>query len=246
MNSTEQMLTQFGLRPKETALYLASLSLGSVSIADLAKKSGLKRPTAYLIVEELLQKEFLESIPRGKKLYYKPKDPEKLKERIEIMRRALDVSFGGLKKLYEQQHIQPKIAFYDNRAGIYTLYERAFRSKEIWALFSPEKFYEVFSQEDIQHFFRLLDRQNGKIYDIFENNKRGRQVAAEPHRFASSDIRFLPKGANIATDTLVFENAVVFISFDTLIGILIEDKSIAATVKLMLQTLWEKCELLTP
>lgn len=51
-----QTLRELGLTDKEAELYLASLSLGTASIAGLAKKAELKRPTTYLIVDTLLQK----------------------------------------------------------------------------------------------------------------------------------------------------------------------------------------------
>lgn len=236
-------LQGLGLQKKEAAVYLAALSLGTASIAELSKRALLKRPTTYLIVDELVNKGLLIAVPRGKKVCYKPENPEKLKEKAELLRQTLEARLPALITLFQKTNVQPKMSFYENKEGMWKLYERIFRSKEIWAMFSPDRFYELFTREDIRHLFRLLDRQNGKIYDILEDTKRGRQDAGEPHRFALSAIRFLPRGVKISTDTLVFGNAVVFISFDSLIGVLIEDRGIAATVTLLLKTLWEQCEL---
>ena len=53
MNS--DLLTNLGLSEKSAQVYVAALSLGTSSVQTLAKKSGLKRPTAYSYIEELLQ-----------------------------------------------------------------------------------------------------------------------------------------------------------------------------------------------
>ncbi|MBI5733705.1 MAG: hypothetical protein HY973_02045 [Candidatus Kerfeldbacteria bacterium] len=53
MSIDAKELQQFGLTEKESALYLAALELGSAFISDLARKSQLKRPTTYLVVNQL-------------------------------------------------------------------------------------------------------------------------------------------------------------------------------------------------
>ena len=47
-----------------------------------------------------------------------------------------------------------------------------------------------------------------------------------------------PKGINVMTDMLVFDDKVAMISFDNLIGVIIEDKSIAQTQKVMIKHIW--------
>lgn len=75
MEKFQDALQSYGLNEKEARLYLAAISLGVASVMQLARKAGLKRPTTYLIIESLLEKNLLVAIPRGKKIYYKPEDP---------------------------------------------------------------------------------------------------------------------------------------------------------------------------
>jgi|GEM_PF-1162598 sugar-specific transcriptional regulator TrmB len=232
-------LHQFGLSDKEASLYFASLSLGTASIAELAKKANLKRPTAYLVVDALLQKGFLVAIPHGKKVRYKPENPEKIQEKIEKMRRALDTSLPEMKALFDAQHVQPKIVFYDTKEGIHKLYEEIFRSKEIWSVFSPDSFHAVFTKEELAHYIRLLDRAGGVIHDVFENTKGAYAFATEPKYVAVSEARVLPKGKKVRSDVLIAGNKVAFVSFNTLIGVLIEDESIALTLRLVVRSLFE-------
>ncbi len=51
-----ESLRNLGLSEKEAQVYLALLQLGTATPYRIAKKSGLKRPTAYVIAEELVEK----------------------------------------------------------------------------------------------------------------------------------------------------------------------------------------------
>jgi sugar-specific transcriptional regulator TrmB len=51
MENYTSLLTQLGLSDKESALYLALLELGQADVADTAKKAGVKRSTAYVLLE---------------------------------------------------------------------------------------------------------------------------------------------------------------------------------------------------
>ena len=52
--------------------------------------------------------------------------------------------------------------------------------------------------------------------------------------------KFLPSGVKISADILVFDSMIALISYDKLVGTLIEDKSIAESMKLCLEMVWEK------
>ena len=52
---TEQLLA-YGLSEKETHVYLAALSLGAASVARIAQRANEKRPTTYLVLEDLMRK----------------------------------------------------------------------------------------------------------------------------------------------------------------------------------------------
>ena len=49
----QQVLENLGLSEKEAEIYLALLELGTGTVVEVAKKSGVKRPTAYLVLDEL-------------------------------------------------------------------------------------------------------------------------------------------------------------------------------------------------
>src|SRR3990167_4568425 len=50
----EGLLQKIGLSDKSAKIYLALLQLGRANVTDLAKQAGLKRPTTYLHLDELI------------------------------------------------------------------------------------------------------------------------------------------------------------------------------------------------
>ena len=50
-----QQLKQLGLEEKQAKIYLASLELGPDTAQNIAYKASLKRPTTYVILEELIK-----------------------------------------------------------------------------------------------------------------------------------------------------------------------------------------------
>jgi sugar-specific transcriptional regulator TrmB len=82
-----------GLNEKEAEVYLALLALGKATAYAIAKRSGLKRPTVYMILDQLRQKEVVLKIPNAKKQLFIAKDPSELgriaEDRLSDARRGL-------------------------------------------------------------------------------------------------------------------------------------------------------------
>jgi sugar-specific transcriptional regulator TrmB len=238
MKNITKILQEYGFSNKQAKTYLAMLSLGIASITRISKKAGLKRPTTYLIIDELLDKQFIISIPQGKRTYYKAENPENLIKKLEERKNKVEAILPQLNSLYIEKSKQPKVRFYEGKKQIYKIYEEIFKSKEIWAMFSVERLSKIFSHEENEHFFRILIRQGGIIYDMTEDTAKARAYVRTGYRQGVSEVRFLPRDFQIAVDILVSENKTVMISFDNLIGIIIEDENIAEAQKSNLQFIW--------
>lgn len=90
---TTEALQNLGLTEKEAMAYLALLKLGRASAASVATESGLKRPTTYVIIGELMQKGLVLKTPRTPKQLFTAKSPEEFfaeaRERLNVAERAL-------------------------------------------------------------------------------------------------------------------------------------------------------------
>src|SRR5262245_34371544 len=98
----EKYLQDIGLTDKESGVYLALLQVDDASVLDLAKKTGIKRPTVYVTLESLAKKGLVSETTIGKKTHYYAEPPERLESFIEKRKLALDESKQTLKNILPQ------------------------------------------------------------------------------------------------------------------------------------------------
>lgn len=77
-NTLISALNNLGFNDKQAQVYLALLRLGKGSAYAVSEQSGLKKPTTYVILDELVNKGAAHRIPRVSKRLYKPVPPETL------------------------------------------------------------------------------------------------------------------------------------------------------------------------
>ncbi len=135
---TIQKLQRFGLSEKEADIYLALLHLGTVPASDIAKKSGVNRSTAYVVLESLTKKGLAAIEIRDGVRSYSPASPDRLVQKAEdSAREHAELAKLGREMLSELETIEkskdstkPNIKFFEGIAGIKTAYENMLLSKE--------------------------------------------------------------------------------------------------------------------
>src|SRR3989344_3552473 len=78
MENLTEAIEKIGLSRKEAQVYLALLRIGQASATLIAKNSGLKRPTTYLILDDLRKRGFVLKMPGDKKQMFIAKSPEEI------------------------------------------------------------------------------------------------------------------------------------------------------------------------
>lgn len=123
MNKLKTELIKLNLNEKEASLYLATLEMGEANIQQIAKKSGIKRTTAYDIVESLKNKRLIIQIVRGKKTLFSAADPHNLEEVIEQQKHTLKRILPELLMVANALDSKPKVKFFEGQDGISEVYK---------------------------------------------------------------------------------------------------------------------------
>jgi len=93
MNTIITHLQELGLNEKQARVYLALVEIGSGTAYAIAKQAKIKRPTTYLILEELRNKGVVLKVPHKKNQVFIAKNPNELfieqEEKIKHAKRAL-------------------------------------------------------------------------------------------------------------------------------------------------------------
>lgn len=142
-----QTLQHLGLTDKEARVYTASLELGSAPVQIIALKADINRPTAYVVIDNLLKMGLMTRHEQGKKTLYAAEPPERLERLIErqhesLVEREAELKsiFPALKALFNLSENKPVIKYYEGRAGQLAMmreyYAPQFRNSTIYA-FAP-------------------------------------------------------------------------------------------------------------
>ena len=105
MDEVIKKLMPLGLNEKEAKVYVALLEAGRTSAYALAGRAGIKKPTTYVILGQLIEKGLAVEIPRERKQLFAARPPE---EFFAEAHRKLDVAeqlLPELNALYKQLDI---------------------------------------------------------------------------------------------------------------------------------------------
>jgi sugar-specific transcriptional regulator TrmB len=237
----EEQLEMLGLKGKEARLYLAALSSLPFTVADISKKSGLKRPTCYLILDELTKRGLISIVPKAKKRLYKAEPPEAL---IKQARRSLSYAekfVPSLRSLFQDGKDASIVKYYYGQRGIQNIYESILDSgiKEMRYIGSSGPLVEMAGYDFTKDYALRRAKKGIKAFSI-----RMRETEIDEPAFASGkemlrEIRFAPADIYIPSTIHLFVDKVAIISTSkSNFGIVIENKEFYQTVLGLFKALW--------
>src|SRR3989338_441523 len=240
MSNDASSLPELGLSEQESAVYLATLELGASSISDIAKKAGVKRPTAYYVIDGLMNKNLISKAPRGRRTLYIAEPPSRLLANLRVQEEKLVNLLPRLESLQNSAGNKPRVRFYESKEAINTFYNEIFKThRKILAMGSMQSISDFFSYEEIAAWFRLLRDEGGKIHDLVDDTPETRKYAKAEYRKGHGPLKYLPAGFKMGTDTIISGNKIALISYSSLIGVLIENDEIAQTQRQMFEFIWK-------
>lgn len=251
----ESKLHQIGLSDKEAKVYLACLSLGQASAAEIAAYAKIKRPTTYVILEQLKKEGLLSSVEKehsrgrkGRKTIYIAEVPDRLYDFFDRRRQEFENNLASLKNILPQlselykgkEKDRPLVRFFSGSEGINTLREYIANSKISF-------FYEI-TNLDLVNLYPAQFKKSAKMQK--RNEQRLSKIDAKT-LYYSKDItlptpidKWERKKLSFPTpnELVVSDNYIYIINFipPEIFGILIEDKHIAQLHRVLFESLWER------
>jgi len=247
MDTLKEKIKDFGLEDKEAEIYLAILQLGKCTITDISSKSAIKRTTIYAYLESLLARGLVFKTIDKKRVYYCPENPENIKAMLEKQKQAIEekkekinLIIPELQSFYSGAFHRPQVSFYEGKEGLREVYRKILdTNKIVHSIFSPDNFFKLFSQRENHKLLMTLADKGGILNSLVEKTDQPRNelYRKEYRQFINS--RELPDGFHFETDLLVAGDVVALISFNNLIGIIIEDSAIAGLQANFIKTIWK-------
>jgi len=239
-------LVSLGLAEKEAKIYLAALELGKTTVLKIAEKSKVNRATSYIAIETLMQKGLMSSVDEGKKQYFFAESPEKLsllfrEEAMAIQRKQeyLDKLMPELKSINNLDKEKPVVRYFEGKAGVRAMVEDMFNAKsgeEILMTYNADLIEKTFDRSELDDWAEKRIKKGVHVKGIYAKkdvaNIRRRENTVLKH--VSSD------EYNIKSDIAVYEDKIRIASLEKrLIGIIIEDKEAAETLRVLIRLAWD-------
>ena len=233
-------LKKVGLSENEAKVYLAALELGEASVYRLAKKSGVKRTTTYLAVENLKEKGLMSSYLRDSTAVFYAENPKKLLDILDGKKRALSRILPELLAFTNLIDKKPKIRYFEGKEAYREVFGDILKYPGNGMLGTFNERFWDWEKYFTSHF--MPERKNKKIWSriLFKDNEQLRDLA-QSGNVTFSQIKLVPSDKfNIEIEMVIYgENKVGYVSYDEEIAVIIESKKIHDTQKSFFETIWE-------
>jgi sugar-specific transcriptional regulator TrmB len=237
-----QAIEYLGFNEKEARVYLSLLSLGQASVYGIANASGIKRPTAYVIIDNLIRKGAVIQILRTRKQHYKAKSPEELVAEAENRLALIKAKLPEIKALIREEETKPRVFFAEGKSGLQKtlLYGlKKMKGKEIVG------FYATNSKDTLEKFENFAEFNN-KVRDsgIILRGVAPDDPAIQPFRDTDEGygrkFKTLPMDKYSPTVSIEMGDDFVKIQdWENLQALVIENKNITGTLKQIFEIIWK-------
>lgn len=232
-------LRHIGLNEKEIQIYLSLLELGSSTVLAIAKRSGIKRPTAYLVLQSLVEKGFVSRIIKGKKTFFAPQNPKKLITESEFRLKELQEVVPQLEIMYRKKKDRPQIRIFEGKDELDRAYDDLFMVKgEVLFMGTLNLSMEIFPKTfERQGLVQLSSEFT--IRELLDESKESLEYA-DKVRGQYHDVRFIPKKLlPFEVDIGIFGNHTLITSVKKeYFTIDIESKEIAKAFRTIFEMMW--------
>lgn len=238
-------LLKLGLTDEEARVYLACLEVNGGAVSVIARKAGVHRVSCYHTLENLLRKRLLSEYNRNGVRCFAPETPEKLEELMLEKVGIAKMLIPELRSLASSGGFRPRIRFYEGMDGVERVFNESLTSEgEILGYTNLRQV-----MDSMPDFFREYTRKrlekNIKVRYLSPNTVESVH-AIDPYLPPAYDPTLLEillvnrEQFPFENEILLFGNAVGIVSLnaDELLGIIVESKTIARTMKAVFDLAW--------
>ena len=235
------VLIDIGMSDKEAEVYMAALALGAASVSAIAREAGIKRTTAYSVIDSLAQRGFMRVEMKKWKRYFAAENPDKLVSLLEVRKNSFERLLPDFSALYNLKGNANLVKYYEGHAAIKSLYNDLLNSVE------PREDYLVISNDDrwfgldpeyFQEFTEKRAKLNIHARLLLKDSEAARHHKKFEKNF-SEEIRFLPKKVELNTNVVITPTKLVMHQLIPPVHVLvIETKSIIDLLKQLFEVIW--------
>jgi sugar-specific transcriptional regulator TrmB len=233
-------LEEIGLTANEAKTYLELSRAGSISAGNLAKRVDMHRSRMYEALDRLIRKGLVHFIELNNVKHYEAQQPEKLLELLNERKEHINKLIPEIKGIQSQPEITQKIHAYQGIGGIKTLLVETQKAKEYVVFGAPESSLKILGETYWKNYNQKI--RDNKIITKMIFDESLRNWSKEVSKInTKTKIRYLEKHFDNLTETFVFDDTVIIITWSAQpIGVLMKDNTIAKSYKQFFEMLWKQ------
>ncbi|MFA5155013.1 MAG: helix-turn-helix domain-containing protein [Patescibacteria group bacterium] len=239
----EKQLIQAGLTEKQAKIYLACLELGKAKVPEIARKSGIKRTTAYGILDELAALGLVSLFSKGKMKFFQAQEPGAILGIIENRKKVMEAILPDLNHLLASYGLRPRLQFFEGREGVKRIYEDTLkcRSKKVQQIVRVKDFIEFAGRQFSASYIKRRAENNIVSYALHpkSDDVHDEVYGQESDRW-KRHVRYLPPNMFYASMIMIYDFKVAMISTTAEnFGFIIESKEFSNTLRSYFDFLWQ-------
>ena len=247
MEEQIKALTQVGLTNKQAVVYSALLELGEAKMTQIARHAKLKRPTVYLVIEELVLMTLVSVVEKGKKKFYSAVHPNRITEILESRKQQYQELLPDLLARYGSIRGKPKVQMLEGMEGIRQAYQEAYnllregKNEGLWfgnISFLLDHFPLVIKEYDNV----LSSLKQYKVRELIIGDQKSKEWVEKMQLIAKPNhhVKYLDdKGQCGITDQFIVGNKIMLFSMNKeLFTLIIESEEIVKTQTFIFENIW--------
>jgi len=240
-NNLLAWLASTGLDEQRAAIYLAALSRGEASAADLARDMHLARTAMYDNLQALEKRGLVKTVRHGKRLTYIPLHPKELLRKMENQKEQLKDLLPDFLSLFAEKAAAPFVQTFNGPLASREIFEDILRvAHGEYVYFSPPA--ETFKRIDRAYIAKWIGRRVQK--GIRSRSLRVPAKEIKDALFAAGEehlrqIRYLPAYVDLKSTIYIYGNNIGIISTKSEdAAFILYSPDLAFSLKQLFEFLW--------
>jgi len=226
-------LTSSGLSQKQAAVYLALLGLGESAPLEISKVARIKRPTTYIILQELAEKGLVTHVTRGRGVHFRALDPSILYESQESALVQLKGAIPILSSLNERAgsrsaHSSSDMRVFKGVSGLQQIMQDTLTSKgEILCWVDLELVTKKVFKNYWARYIRQRVAKKLRVKAIMVADQAALSFKARDREELRESV-LIPKAAfPLQGEMNIYNDKIAILSYDEPVGVIIQNRAIA-------------------
>lgn len=239
----KQLLSDVGLLPSETKVYLSTLELGPSTVQNISKKANISRTATYEAIEMLRKRGLMTTSTSGKRTLFTSEDPSRIVSYLKTEQQKFATTLGDIEQVIDSVRlmaggIKPMVKVYEGEEALHAYFDQLAKAL-------PEEFDEITNIDDVYAHISgdtLTSARNKVPWNRIKKLRvlyRGTLRNPHPHvEFCQLDSSY----GEFHGDVSVYGNFVALITFvGKPVVVILESPVLAQTVRTIFNVAWRMC-----